>query len=94
MILSLQRAFQLEEFRVATRKPQKILTGNDSDRLEYYRREFLSLNPMLLSKFLTSAMGIAAIADLSTDCLATLPAKIFQDANLMRHTLQEKQKRD
>ncbi|KAJ5900294.1 uncharacterized protein N7473_004364 [Penicillium subrubescens] len=84
MILSLQRAFQLEEVRVASTKPQKILIGNDSDRMEYYRRAFLSLNPMLLPKILTSAMGIELMADLSTDCLATLLAKIFHNAYPMK----------
>jgi hypothetical protein len=79
MILSLQRAFQLEEVRVASTKPQKIFFRS-SDWMEYYRRAFLSLNPKLLPKILTSALGIAPMVNLSIDCLATLLAKIFHEA--------------
>ncbi|CEJ62858.1 hypothetical protein PMG11_11343 [Penicillium brasilianum] len=80
MILSLQRAFRLEEVRVASTKPQKIFIRSDSDRMEYYRRAFLSLNPMLLPKILTSALGIAPMVNLSIDCLAALLAEIFHEA--------------
>jgi hypothetical protein len=84
MILSLQRAFQLEEVRVASTKPQKIFIRSDSDRMEYYRRAFLSFNPMLLPKILISALGVEPMADLSTDCLATLLAQTFHEAYPMK----------
>ena len=77
MILSLQRAFQLEEVRVASTKPQKMCVREDSDLSEYYRRAFLSLNPMLLPKIFTSALGIEPMTGVRTDRLAYFLAQVF-----------------
>jgi len=80
MILSLQKAFQLEEIRVASTKPQAICIGNGSGMMAYYRRAFLSLNPMLLSKILMTALEIEPMAEASIDYLATFLAGIFHQS--------------
>lgn len=54
MILSLQRALQYEEIRVASAKPQTISIGNHAEVLEYYQQAFLTFDPMLLPKILNS----------------------------------------
>ena len=48
-MLSLQQAFQLEEIRVASVKPQIINIASQAEVLGYYHRAFLALDPMLLS---------------------------------------------
>jgi hypothetical protein len=83
MILSLQRAFQLEEIRVASTKPQKVDLREDSQMLEYYRRAFLSLNPMLLPKISIVVPGVEPTMGVSTHRLATLLAGIFHEASRM-----------
>lgn len=83
MILSLQRAFQLEEIRVASTKPQKVSLREDSEILEYYRRALLSLNPMLLPKISIVVPGVEPRMGMSTDRLATLLAGTFHEASRM-----------
>lgn len=78
MILSPQRAFQLEEARVASTKAQKMYARRNSDISEYYRRAFLPLNPMLLPKIFTSVLGVEPMTGVRTDRLVYLLAKIFQ----------------
>ena len=80
MILSLQRAFQLEEIRVASTKPQVIRIGDSSDRMGYYRRAFLSLDPMLLPRILTTALAMKPKLEVRIDDLATLLARRFYES--------------
>ncbi|KAJ6103954.1 hypothetical protein N7486_004176 [Penicillium sp. IBT 16267x] len=80
IILSLQSAFQLEEIRVASTKPQAICIGDGPDRMEYYRRAFLSLDPMLLPRILTTALAIEPKFEVRIDDLATLLAERFHES--------------
>jgi hypothetical protein len=80
MILSLQRAFQLEEIRVASTKPQRIRIVNGADRVEYYRRAFLSLDPMLLPRIWTTALVMEPKLEVGIDDLATLLANAFHES--------------
>ncbi|KAJ6103457.1 hypothetical protein N7486_005884 [Penicillium sp. IBT 16267x] len=77
---SKRRAFQLEEIRVASTKPQAICIGNDPDRMEYYRRAFLSLDPMLLPRILTTALAMEPKLEVRTNDLATLLAGAFHES--------------
>lgn len=79
IILKLQRAFQLEELRVASTKPQSLCLIQDPERLEYYRRAFLALEPTLLPKIAT-ALGMTPMADVSIECLAALLSGVFSRA--------------
>ncbi|KAJ5982289.1 hypothetical protein N7451_012389 [Penicillium sp. IBT 35674x] len=80
MILSLQRAFQLEEIRVASTKPQAICIGDGPDRMEYDRRAFLSLDPMQLPRILTTALAIEPKLEVRVDDLVTLLAEAFHES--------------
>lgn len=80
IILSLQRAFQLEEIRVASTKPQAICIGDSAARMEYYRRAFISLDPMLLPKILTIALMMKPKLEIMIDVLATLLARRFHES--------------
>lgn len=51
-MLSLQQAFQVEEIRVASVKPQIINLASQATILRYYQQAFLALNPTLLPKIL------------------------------------------
>jgi hypothetical protein len=83
IILSLQRAFQLEEIRVASTKPQAICIENSPARMEYYRRAFISLDPMLLPKILTTALMMKPKLEIKIDILATLLARRFHESDSM-----------
>jgi len=83
IVLSLQRAFQLEEIRVASTKPQAICIGDGPGRIEYYRRAFLSLDPMLLPRILTTALAIEPKLEVRIDDLATLLAERFHESSPM-----------
>jgi len=83
IVLSLQRAFQLEEIRVASTKPQAICIGDGPGRIEYYRRAFLSLDPMLLPRILTTALAIEPKPEVRIDDLATLLAERFHESSPM-----------
>lgn len=80
IILNLQRAFQLEEIRVASTKPQAICIKDSSARIEYYRRAFISLDPMLLPKILTTALMMKPKLEIMIDVLATLLARRFHES--------------
>jgi hypothetical protein len=54
MILSLQKAFQCEEIRLASTKFQTLRIKSQSEVLGYYRRAFLAFDPTLLPKILAS----------------------------------------
>lgn len=67
IILSLQGAFRQEDIRVGLKMPQSIRIGNVLHRVKYYRRAFLSLNPMLLPKIFTAVMETEQIAGIGFD---------------------------
>ncbi|KAJ5481361.1 hypothetical protein N7475_000173 [Penicillium sp. IBT 31633x] len=54
MILSVQKAFQCEEIRVSSMEPLTLSIESQAGALEYYRRAFLTFDPMLLPKILAS----------------------------------------
>lgn len=81
IILSLQRAFQHEEIRVASTEPRSFCIGNASDRIEYYRRAFLSLHPMLSSRISTIALSIGPIGGSKVNDRAIRFAKTFDESN-------------
>jgi hypothetical protein len=84
IILKLQRAFQLEELRVASTKPQSLCLIQDPEMLDYYKRAFLALEPTLLPKIAT-ALGMTPMADVSIECLATLLSGAFSEAYALEH---------
>lgn len=79
ILRDLQRAFQNEEVRVASTKPQMINIGNRVEVINYYTQAFLSLDPLLLPRVSMVALGIRPSENCNHLRLATLSANIFYD---------------
>lgn len=84
ILTSLQKAFQNEEVRVATVKPQKINVSNSAEMLTYYTHAFLSLGPLLLPRISLIALGIKPSASSTIHDLATTSANVFYNRHPIR----------
>ncbi|OKP09351.1 hypothetical protein PENSUB_5307 [Penicillium subrubescens] len=76
LIVGLQRAFQVEEIRVASTKPQILYLDQDSQIENYYRSAFSALDPELLPK-LSVMMPRRTPANVTPEDSLTALAKVF-----------------
>jgi hypothetical protein len=81
ILLGLQRAFQEEEVRVASVKPQRINVNDSTEMRNYFTQAFLSLSPLLLPKISLVALGIEPPATCTIHQLAALCADVFYDSH-------------
>jgi hypothetical protein len=84
LIVGLQRAFQVEEIRVASTKPQILHLGQDFQIANYYWRAFSALDPQLLPKFSFMTSRIATLAGVTTEGLLTALAKFFSESDSLK----------
>jgi hypothetical protein len=76
LIVGLQRAFQVEEIRVASTKPQILYLDQGSQIENYYRSAFSALDPELLPK-LSVMMPRRTPANVTPEDSLTALAKVF-----------------
>lgn len=84
LIVGLQRAFQLEEIRVASTKPQVLRLDQDSQVENYYRSAFSSLEPEILPKLFFIIFKRVAPANVTIKDPLTALAKFFSESDAVK----------
>jgi hypothetical protein len=84
LIVGLQRAFQVEEIRVASTKPQILNLDQDSQIDNYYRSAFSALDPELLPKLSVMMPRRDTPANVTTEDSLTALAKVFLQSDSVK----------
>jgi hypothetical protein len=84
LIVGLQRAFQVEEIRVASTKPQILHLGQDFQIANYYWRAFSALDPELLPKLSFMIPRTVTPANVTTEDSLTALAKFFSQSDSLK----------
>jgi hypothetical protein len=84
LIVGLQRAFQVQEIRAASTKPQILRLDQDSEVANYYRRALSALDPELLPKFSFIMPRIVTFANVTTEILVTALANLFSESDSLK----------
>jgi hypothetical protein len=84
LIVGLQRAFQLEEIRVASTKPQVLRLDQDSQIEHYYWSAFSSLDPKLLLKLFFTIFNRVAPENVTIQDSLTALANLFSESDAVK----------